>query len=72
MIELCFLFNGISTLSGYLMPNAPLCFFNGQSWYNLNHRWEDKEVHTFSMGICPKVNVIARPEFDLAKYNSAF
>ena len=34
------------------------------------NRWEDKEVHTFPKGICPKVNVIARPEFELALYDS--
>ena len=25
----------------------------------LTDNWEDKEVHTFPKGICPKVNVIA-------------
>ena len=28
-------------------------------------------IHTFPKGICPKVNVIARLEFELAYYNSA-
>ena len=52
------LFNGISTFVGYLMPN-------------LNHSWEDKGVHTFPQGICPKVNVIARLEYELVYYDSA-
>ena len=28
-------------------------------------------VHTFPKGICPKVNVIARPEFELAQNDSS-
>ena len=28
-------------------------------------------VHTFPKGICPKVNVIARLEYELAYYDSA-
>ena len=28
--------------------------------------WEDKEVHTFPKGICPKVNVKDWLEFELA------
>ena len=36
----------------------------------LTHSWEDKGVHTFPKSICPKVNVIARPEFELASYDS--
>ena len=39
--------------------------------YYLNHSWEDKGVHTFPKGICPKVNIIARLENELAYYNSA-
>ncbi len=30
---------------------------------------EDKEVHNFPKGICPKVNVIAQLEFELANYD---
>ena len=33
--------------------------------------WEDKWVYTFPKGICPKVNVIVRLEFELAYYDSA-
>ena len=43
----------------------------GQQWLYLTHRWEDKGVHTFPKGVCPKVNVIARLEFELAYYDSA-
>ena len=36
------------------------------------HSWrENKGVHTFPKGICPKVNVIARLEYELAYYDSA-
>ena len=40
-------------------------------WCYLIHSWEDKEVHTFPKGICPKINIIARLEFKLAYYDSA-
>ena len=40
-------------------------------FYYLTHSWEDKGVHTFPKGICPKVNVIARLEYELAYYDSA-
>ena len=42
-----------------------------QQWYYLTHSWEDKGVHTFPKSICPKVNVIARLEYELAYYDSA-
>ena len=35
-----------------------------------NPYWEDKGVHIFPKGICPKVNVIARLEHELAYYDS--
>ena len=35
----------------------------------LTHNWEDKGVHTVSKGICPKVNVIARLEYELTYYD---
>ena len=31
----------------------------------------DKRVHTFPKGICPKMNVTAQLEFELAYYDSA-
>ena len=37
----------------------------------LTHSWEDKGVHTFPKGIFPKVNVIARLEYELTYYGSA-
>ena len=37
----------------------------------LTHSRKDKEVHTFPKGICPKVNVIARLEFEFTYYDSA-
>ena len=37
----------------------------------LIYSWEDKGVHTFPKGICPKVNVIARLKYELAYYDSA-
>ena len=59
------LFNGISTFVGYLMPKI-----FSKKWYYLTHSWEDKRVHTFPKGICPKVNIIAWLEYELAYYDS--
>ena len=42
-----------------------------QYLYYLTHRWEDKVVPTFPNCIYAKVNVIARPEFELANYDSS-
>ena len=63
------LFNGISTLCRLFNTKAIL--LEELEWYYLTHTWEDKGVHTFPKGICPKVNVIARLEFELAYYDSA-
>ena len=63
------LFNGISTL--FRLFNAKAILQEEQQWYYLTHSWEDKGVHTFPKGICPKVNVIARLEYELAYYDSA-
>ena len=38
-------------------------------WHYLTPSWEG--VHAFPMSICPKVNVIARLEFELAYFKSA-
>ena len=51
--------------------NAKAIILEEQSWYYLTHSWEDKGVHTFPKGICPKVNVIARLEYEVANYDSA-
>ena len=60
-----------------LMAYQPFRLFNAKAilleehlWYYLTHSWEDKGVHTFLKGICPKVNVIARLEYELAYYDS--
>ena len=42
-----------------------------QQGYHLTHTWEEKVVHAFPKGICPKVNVIARLEFEPAYYDFA-
>ena len=63
------LFNGISTL--FRLFNAKAILLEEQLRYSLTHSWEDKGVHTFPKGICPKVNVIARLEYELAYYDSA-
>ena len=62
-------FNGISTL--FRLFNAKSILLEEQQWYYLTHSWEDKGVHTFPKGICPKVNVITRLEYELAYYESA-
>ena len=51
--------------------NAKAILIEEQSRYYLTHSWEDKEVHTVHKGICSKVNVIVRLEFELAYYDSA-
>ena len=63
------LFNGISTL--FRLFNANAILLEEQQRYYLTHIWEDKGVHTFPKGICPKVNVIARLEYELVYYDSA-
>ena len=63
------LFNGISTL--FRLFNAKAILLEEQLWNYLTHTWEDKGVHTFPKGICPKVKVIARLEYELAFYDSA-
>ena len=63
------LFNGISTL--FRLFNAKAILLEEQYWFYLTHSWEDKGVHTFPKGICPKVNVIARLEYEIACYDSA-
>ena len=63
------LFNGISTL--FRLFNAKAILLEEQYWYYLTHSWEDKGVHIFPKGICPKVNVIARLEYELTYYDSA-
>ena len=56
-------FNGISTL--FRLFNAEAILLAKQYWYYLTHSLEDKGVHYFPKGICPKVNVIVRLEYEL-------
>ena len=49
-----------------MLFNAKAILLEEQKWYYLTHSWEDNRVHTFPKGICPKVNVIARLEYELA------
>ena len=63
------LFNGISTLVGCLMPKPS--FKKEQQWGYMADNWDDKRGHTIPKGICPKVNVIDRLEFELTYYCSA-
>ena len=42
-----------------------------QKWYYLTHSWEDKGVHAFPKGIGPKVNALARLEFELTYHDVA-
>ncbi len=69
MVWVVSLFNGISTL--FRLFNAKAILLEEQQRYYLTHSWEDKGVHTFRKGICPKVNVIERLEYELAYYESA-
>ena len=66
LVGLVSLFYGISTL--FRLFNAKAILLEEQ--YYLTHSWEDKGVHTFPQGICPKVNIIARLENELAYYDS--
>ena len=50
------------------MPNPSFYDSNGTIWPN---SWEDMGVRTFPNGICPKMNIIARLEFELAYSESA-
>ena len=54
-----------------MLFNAKAILLEEKLWYYLTHRWEDKGFHTFPKGICPKVNVIARLEYELTYYDSA-
>ena len=50
--------------------NAKDILIEEQQLYYLTHSWEDKRVHTFPKGICLKVNVIARLEYELTYCDS--
>ena len=54
---------------GWLLWLVNLCkLFNA---ILLKEPWWDKGVHAFLKGICPKVNLIAQLEYELAHYDSA-
>ena len=55
----------------YRLFHAKTILLEEQKWYYLTRKWEDKGVHAFPNGICPKVNVIARLVYELAYYDSA-
>ena len=40
-------------------------------YVNIDKSWEDKGVHTFPKGICPKVNIIVQLEFKFMCFNFA-
>ena len=50
-------------------PSTTVANFTNFNNY-LTYSWEDKGIRTFANGICPKVNVIARLEFERAYYDS--
>ena len=50
--------------------NAKSILLEEQSWYYLTHSWDDKGVHTFPKGICPKVYVTAKLEYEVS-YNDS-
>ena len=63
------MFNGISNHLG--LSNTKLILLEGQYWYYyLTHRLEDKGIRTFLKGICPKMNVMALPGFELIFYDA--
>ena len=39
-----------------------------QQWYYLTYNWRYKGVHTILKSISPKVNVVARLEFELTYF----
>ena len=59
------MFNGISTFEGYLMLS---CLCRRLEVVLFSQALGNTEVRIFPLGICPKVNVIAWLEFELA-YN---
>ena len=54
-----------------MLFNAQSILLEDRQWYYLIHSWDDKEVQAFAEATCPKVNLIARLEFELAYYDSA-
>ena len=65
-----FIFSLLNGISASLF-NAKAILLEEQYWYYLIHSLEDKRVYIFRKGICPKMNVIAWLEFELAYYDFA-
>ena len=63
------LLNGISTYMGYLMPKPSLPNKSSNSIYPIPGS-RDKVVHIFPESICPKVNINAEVEFELAYFEA--
>ena len=68
-LSLVFLFNGISTFVGYLMTK--LFSSKNSSGTILPITGRIRGFIPFPKGICPKVNVTARLEYERAYYDSA-
>ena len=67
IIYLIYMFGLVSLYINFCrLFNAKAILLEEQKWYYLTRSWEDKGVHTFLTAICPKVNVIARLEYELA------
>ena len=49
--------------------NAKSILLEKQKWYYLTNSKEEKEIQTFSNSNCPKMNIIARLEFEFSNYN---
>ena len=64
-----FVFNGISTIMSYLMPNPHMEKYSNDG--NSTYTREEKGIHTFPRSICLKVNVIERLKFELVFYDDA-
>ena len=62
------LFNDISTFVDYLIPTRSLPRNNSDI---IEFIAEGNRIHTFPKGISPKVNVIAKQEFELAYFVAA-
>ena len=69
MVDLFGRFNRISTFVGYLMPNPSFKKNSSCTIWPITGRI--RGFIPFTKGICPKVNVIARLQFELAYYDSA-
>ena len=51
--------------------SIPKTSMEEQLWNYLADSWGDEEVHAFFQGVSPKVNIVARLEFELDYYDVA-